>query len=408
MMSDSDLTQPETAILGGSSSQWDVLIIGAGPAGATAAYQLASRGHRVLLLDRQAFPRDKTCGDCLITDALDCLREAGLEAAVRAAGHAVARLSIWSASGIEFTISGDYVTLRRRDLDALVARRAVEAGAVFARGEAVHIEPIPDGPLRCTLADGSILQAHTALVATGSDVRLLDHAGLAATPNVRGFAMRGIVRSTLGLEHLVVSFDRSVSPGYGWIFPLGGGLFNIGCGIICGEDKPHGHHHNLHQAFRQFLQNFAPARVLLGRGQLIEPLKGACLRCGLGGATPAKGPLLVAGDALGTTLPFTGEGIGKAMQTGRAAALAIHEALRAGDPERLSDYPNWLESDLRPLYNAYHVAQRWFMHPWVNDLIARRTRRSRYLQTAFAGVMDESVRPTAIFSLGGLLRSLWD
>lgn len=393
--------QPNAAALPGAV--WDALVIGAGPAGAMAAIHLADHGHRVLLLEKYPFPRDKTCGDGLIADALSPLGEVGLDAVVRSAGRTLAGISIFSASGIEFTVPGDCVTLRRRDLDALLVQRAVEGGAAFAQGEALDLVLSERGLLQCELAGGKSLRCRVALVATGVDVRILERMGLATSPEVSGFAVRQYIRSDQALDHMVVSFDQAVTPGYGWIFPLGDGVFNVGCGVVAdnsGEKRL-----NLRQAYEHFLQHFKPARELIARGKAVSSLRGSRLRCGLGDAPAVHGRTLIAGDALGSTLPFTGEGIGKAMQTGRAAAMAMHEALAAGDPARLGQYQAWLERELRPLYQDYHCAQRWFVRSWVNDLVARRIHRSRYLQKAFAGLLNESVRPGAIFSLGGLVRS---
>jgi geranylgeranyl reductase family protein len=386
------------------AERWDVVVIGAGPAGSMAAIHLADRGHRVLLLDRQAFPRHKTCGDGLIADALDSLCEVGLEADVRLAGHRLESLSIFSSSAIEFSVPGDYVTLRRRELDALMARRAVRAGAAFARGEVVGLDLEPEGGVRCLLAGGAALRARFAVLATGADVRLLERARLASPPPISGFAMRCYVRSPFELDRLVVSFDRAIIPGYAWIFPLGGGLYNVGCGVVGANSAVP---RKLHDVFRWFTTHFELARALMEHGEMVMPLKGALLRCGLGGARPVHERLLVVGDALGATLPFTGEGIGKAMQTGRAAALALSEALATRKPARLAGFAQWVERDLRPLYANYRQAQRWFSRAWLNDLVARRVSRSPRLRDAFAGLVSESVKPASIFSVSAMLRSFW-
>src|SRR5438445_10440239 len=101
---------------------WDVLVIGAGPAGSIAALHLARRGHRVLLLDKEHFPRDKTCGDGLLPEAQAVLQRAGLLDRALELGQRLDILSMFSPSGIECQVPGKYLVLKRRLLDALVAR----------------------------------------------------------------------------------------------------------------------------------------------------------------------------------------------------------------------------------------------------------------------------------------------
>ena len=101
---------------------FDVLIVGAGPAGSTAALNLAAKGHRVLLLDREQFPREKVCGDGLISDSINCLQRSGLIESVRRLGHQLNAISTFSPSRVELRVKGDFITLKRRALVTLLAQ----------------------------------------------------------------------------------------------------------------------------------------------------------------------------------------------------------------------------------------------------------------------------------------------
>ena len=130
------------------------------------------------------------------------------------------------------------------------------------------------------------------------------------------------------------------------------------------------------------------------------------LRCGLSGTHPhGPGNVLVLGESIGATFPFTGEGIGKAMETGEIAAEVAHDALVSGDLNRLSKFPHRIEHELKPKFLGYRIAENWFSRPWLNDLVARRIRSSRFLQDLVAGIVNETVDPREIFSLRGILRS---
>ncbi|HET9948625.1 MAG TPA: hypothetical protein VFQ22_06870, partial [Longimicrobiales bacterium] len=105
------------------------------------------------------------------------------------------------------------------------------------------------------------------------------------------------------------------------------------------------------------------------------------------------------------TYPFTGEGIGKAMESGELAAAQLAAWLAGRDPSALDAYAERLESELRPRYHGYELAQRWLARPWLNDLVARRIRRGGWLAEAVRGVVAETVDPARVFSWRGILRS---
>ena len=139
---------------------------------------------------------------------------------------------------------------------------------------------------------------------------------------------------------------------------------------------------------------------------MISPLRGAMLRCGLIGTRPrGPGNVLVLGESIGATFPLTGEGIGKAMETGELAADITDEALISGDMRRLGEFPHRIERELKPKFLGYSIAENWFSRPWLNDFVARRIQRSTFLQELVAGIINETVDPREVFSLSGILRS---
>jgi flavin-dependent dehydrogenase len=107
----------------------EVLIVGAGPAGSTAALLLARGGMYVLLVDRYAFPRPKVCGDALIPDAIEVLKEIGLYATVEKKGHSITRCRVCAPNGDSMSLKGEFITIRRILFDDILCRAAVDAGA---------------------------------------------------------------------------------------------------------------------------------------------------------------------------------------------------------------------------------------------------------------------------------------
>lgn len=379
---------------------WDSVVIGAGPAGCAAAWHLANRGRRVLLIERARPPRDKTCGDGLISDSLRALGAMGLIDQVRRAGHAVDRVRIYSPARIVFDLPGDFLTLRRRELDTILLRAAIERGAELTIGAAAAVEQDAERAA-VSLSNGVCVAAEYVVVATGADVSLL-RKGAEGKPSA--VALRTYVHAPdAGIDSLVVSFDRSILPGYAWIFPVGDGYYNVGCGVFYRDDgvKPSV---NLRELLRVFLREFPPARRL-GVDELPH-LDGARLRCGLAGAAHVHDRRVVAvGEAIGTTFSFTGEGIGKAMETGALAAEHLAAALD-GDASALGRLRGRIERELAPRYLGYDVAQRWLAHAWLADLLARRVRRSSRLRERVTGILNETVDPRTVFSLRGLVPAL--
>jgi geranylgeranyl reductase family protein len=383
---------------------WDVAVVGAGPAGAAAALRAAARGYHVLLLDRDAFPREKVCGDGILPDALSALDRMGLGEAVRGLGRPWDTLQLWSPRRIAADIPGDFLTLPRSELDALLADGAAAAGAVFGHGDVVELDAGNPACTRLRLrGEPDPLEARLVICATGARLHRVRRAGLPTPPRKpQAVAVRRYVRSKTGPEALLVSYDRAVLPGYGWIFPLGEGLFNVGCGLFLGGRKT-----DLSRAFHRFADSIPAARELLAHGSFVSPLRGAPLRCGLGSPMDARPAprILVAGEALGTTLPFTGEGVGTALESGDLAGELAADALERDDLSVLLAYPRRLRGRLALRHRGYGRAQAWLSVPPLCDLLAWRAVRSPRFRTTAGRMLSALEDPRSVFSAGALARS---
>jgi flavin-dependent dehydrogenase len=312
---------------------------------------------------------------------------------------------VYSPSRICFDVPGEFLTLKRVHLDALIVKKAIESGAEFCQARVKGVEVRPDEALRISLDEAPVpLRSRIVFLATGANVEMPSRLGLVTEQRPSGVALRCYVRSSVSLDRLVISYDRSITPGYAWIFPLADGEFNIGCGVSYRNQSSS--RVNLREAFKSFMTSFPLAAEILRHAEAISPIRGAMLRCGLSGTRPlGPGNVLVLGESIGATFPFTGEGIGKAMETGEIAAEVAHDALTSGDLSRLSEFPTRIEHELKPKFLGYRIAENWFSRPFLNDFVARRIRSSRFLQELVAGIVNETVDPREVFSLRGILRS---
>lgn len=395
----------------------EVLVVGAGPAGSACARVLARAGVEVVLVDQHPQGRDKICGDGLIPDAHAALQRLGLLTQVMARAEAVAHVGCIGPRGSRIDVPGELAVLPRRELDELLCQAAQEAGARFI-APARFEKPLEDAQGRVSGALLSVqgalceIQADWVILATGAVPRALTAAGMCERHTPSGVALRGYVHapSMVGrIKAMEVVWSRAVRPGYGWIFPAPNATFNIGVGVTDSHSAVGGKgakkELNLRAIFDAFVEHYEPAAMLMREGQLVGELKGAPLRCTLEGARWSRPGLLVAGEAAGSTYSFTGEGIGKAMETGMLAADAVIAGRRAqaDDAQVRQTYEQSLRA-LKPKFDLYQRANKVNAMPWLADLLIWRAQRSPRLLQRMSGVLRETSNPGNLLSLKGFKR----
>jgi menaquinone-9 beta-reductase len=307
----------------------DVAVIGAGPAGSAAALVLARAGARVALVDKVAFPRDKACGDLVGPRGVQALEDLG----VRLAGaEPVGDMRVVGPSGRSVrlpcragrTYPGHGVALPRVVLDQGLRDAALDAGSVAYTARA-GTPLVDDGRLSgFELSCGTRLQADVVIGADGATSRVATAAGLVDARHVLwGFALRCYLDASVDLPTIVLWEETRWRgfPGYGWIFPGPGGRANLGVGVgVLGDRAAAGHAARSLGAFVDVLQRFG----LLDRAaRLPADRLGGWLKMGMVGTIPARGRVLLVGDAAGLVNPLQGEGISEALASGRAAAEAV-------------------------------------------------------------------------------------
>ncbi|MFP4513086.1 MAG: NAD(P)/FAD-dependent oxidoreductase [Acidimicrobiales bacterium] len=315
----------------------DAIVVGGGPAGTAAAIGLADRGLDVVVIDKAAFPRDKTCGDGLTTLALRELERLGLTPDRVESWTEVERAHLHSPRGHTVTLPlppgpGQFAAIARRvDLDAALIELATHRGVtvreqVGLRDASMHRHHVEV----CTDATPP-LHARWVIGADGIWSPLRRALGV-SEPRYRGewHAFRQYFSRTANDDaELHVWFEPDLLPGYAWSFPLGDGRANVGFGVLRGtrlDGKA------LARLWPDLLQRPAIRSVLGPRAVADGHHRAWPIPARITTTRLTAGRALFVGDAARVTDLFTGEGIGQALLSGRLAAEALAGGIDATDP----------------------------------------------------------------------------
>ena len=377
----------------------DVIVVGAGPGGSSAAYHLARAGLDVLLLEKSTFPREKVCGDGLTPRAVKQLVGMGIpldpvdgwfpNKGIRIIGGGVRIELDWPELS---SYPGFGLVRTRRGFDEIVARAAQRAGARLLEGVTVTGPVLDDGAQRIvgvtardTAAPGNgdggterTYRARLVVAADGNSSRLSLAMGLRKRDDrPLGVAIRTYYTSPRHDDDYLETWlelrdGNALLPGYGWIFGVGDGTSNVGLGLL--NTSTSFGHVDYRAMLRRWLATMPPEWGF-GEENQTGPVRGAALPMGFNRTPHYTSGLLLVGDAGGMVNPFNGEGISTAMESGEIAAQVIVQALarpdRASAELALRGYPQ----ALKDAYGGYYTLGRSFVgaigHPWFMKFATR-------------------------------------
>jgi menaquinone-9 beta-reductase len=367
--------------------QADVIVVGAGPGGSTAANYLAQAGVDVLLLEKTAFPREKVCGDGLTPRAVRSLVRLGIDLdepgwiknyglRIVGGGHRLELpwpdLSTYPSFGLVRT---------RYDFDDILARQAQKVGARLhertavtgpvldeATGRIVGVTARPVDDNGRKTGDEVTYEAPIVIAADGNSTRLSLAMGIAKRDNrPLGVAVRTYYTSPRTRDDWLESWlelwdgepgERSLLPGYGWIFGVGDGTVNVGLGIL---DTSRAFQHVDYKGLLRAWLDHTPPEWGLREQNRTSPIRGAALPMGFNRKPHYARGMLLVGDAGGMINPFNGEGIAYAMEAGEIAADVITQARSRttadGRERALRGYVSALDSR----YGGYYTLGRLFV-----------------------------------------------
>jgi geranylgeranyl reductase family protein len=309
--------------------EWDVAVIGAGPAGLAAASAAAAAGARTIVLERAEHPRYKTCGGGLIGAS----RAAAGRLIEIPARDEITSVTVTLRGGQEYTRSDGKPLLAmvvREEFDAALLKRALENGAQVRQRAQVRAVEQADGRATVRLLDGTEVTARAVVGADGSSGVTARHVGAEFDQVDLGLEQEiAVPEPVAGRWRGRVLLDWGKIPAsYGWVFPKGDRLT---VGVIAARGQG--------EATRAYLREFVGRLGLSGFAAVQD--SGHLTRCRSDSSPLRKGQVIVAGDAAGLLDPWTREGISFALRSG---ALAGRHAAK-GD---LDGYVTALNASVLP------------------------------------------------------------
>ena len=377
----------------------DVLVVGAGPAGAAAAAHLARSGAHVVLADAAVFPRDKTCGDGLTPRAVAALRLLGmgdlLDGRPQIEGL---ELHGWGAQQRVPWPSGRFPAcgsaMSRMEFDDALRRFALAQGAQMLSGvKAVGAETdggrvrsvtVQRGGERADVRVGQVIVADGVRSGLGKVLGRQWHRDTAYGVAARSYAPSGRADHPWMGSHLELRDPAGgLLPGYGWVFPLGDGRVNVGVGALATAKRP------ASMALKPILQHYA--RMVGTEWELTgDPTGIASALLPMGGAVSgiAGRNWLLIGDAAACVNPLNGEGIDYALETARFAADLLAESA-----DHTRAWPAILTSEYGTAFAAARRVAAMLTVPQSVPLLGRPGIRSARLMSLVVRVMGNLITP---------------
>lgn len=404
---------------------YDVVVIGGGPGGATTAAYLSKLGHSVLLLDKQKFPRDKTCGDAISGKSRGVLRDLGITDIVEAQPHSKVFGIIFSAPDgtvVDIPIPQDKgvdygYCCRREVYDNLLFSYVKGLKNVTTMEEFEMTDVIKEGnrvvAIKGTDKKTGKEMTFNGKVFVGADGALSMFARKLGYPESDPHHIcagaRGYYKGVKGLTtRIELHFVKEAIPGYFWIFPLEDGMANVGIGMLASDVAKH--KYNLKDLMLKIISDNPMFKDRFSEAEMVGNIKGWTLPLGSNHKKPYGEGFVLVGDAASLIDPFSGEGIGNAMTSGKIASATIHKALLANDfsEKMLAEYDKNLYALLGYELNNSYKMQKRGKQEWLINLVLRKATKNKELRDYIgSSLIDQHARQgfgSPLFYLSILLK----
>jgi geranylgeranyl reductase family protein len=390
------------------NNTYDIIIVGAGPAGSTAGLFASKQGLNVLLVDKESFPRDKICGDALSGKSVTVLRELNLlEKTQNLPGAHIQSIVFSSPSHSSFRLDLTKTSLknipkgfviRRKNFDAFLFNEAKKAvtttlenftvtDLIIEGGFVRGIKGIENNTNYEMYYYGNLVfgaDGYKSIVARKCN--LYDH-----DPKHWVVALRCYYRNVTDLtDQIELHYVDQVIPGYFWIFPLEDGYANVGIGML------HDYIKRQHVELKKSLEDTIASEYFRNRFKNAEPMEkpiGWNLPVGSKRRKSYGNGFLLLGDAAGLIDPFTGEGIGNAMYSAKFAVQTAVGAVNKNDfsQEFLSNYEDQLWDAIGDELRVSSKLQKIGRSRFLLNLVINKAAKSKEVSNLIAGMLANEI-----------------
>ncbi|MBX2812882.1 MAG: geranylgeranyl reductase family protein [Myxococcales bacterium] len=375
----------------------DAIVVGAGPAGASAAAILGKANRRVLLIDRGQFPRAKTCGDGLTHKCLSHLQELGaLDTFLSHVEVEIFGYSLFFSNGMEVTMRNcaderqpfAYI-MPRYIFDNILVENALRYSSLSFLPKTRVSHLIYEDSQVVGVQAHSNNETHTfraplIIDAAGANSPLAVQAGEGnRDPYKCAIALRGYFENVQHLSNTIeLYFDPIILPGYFWIFPTSSSTANVGCGTFQHIIQQRGL--NLRSVLNEFMKTHAVARTKMANAKPVGELVGGKIPLPIDKNSNVRDGLLLVGDSAAFVDPLTAEGISFSMHSGIEAAKTAIKALDQNDisASGLHAFDSWRKAEYTSRFSKSIFFQESLPEGYLQNLIHARLEESGSTQKA--------------------------
>ncbi len=385
----------------------DILIIGAGPAGASAALFLAKKGIHSVIVEKEKFPRDKICGDALSGKTVEVLNKLDKSLVDEISNY---EKFLGSYGVTFFAPNQDFLRVpfqtkkEKQNAPGFISKRIdFDNWLVEKVKSKEEIELLEKTEIRdyrkednCIIAeskDGKRFKTKIVIACDGAYSTFTKNiAGLKTEPAHNCFGLRAYYKNVKGLDaenFIELHFLKEFLPGYFWIFPLPNGDANVGIGMRA--DKMSEKKINLKKSFESILENNPVMRERFSTAEKIDDIKQYGLPLGSKRRKLSGDNYMLCGDAAMLIDPFTGEGIGNAMFSGMYAALQAEKCLQQNNftSSIMEQYDNDLYKRLWSELLLSYRMQQLVNFPWLFNMVVRNANSNKLLSETISCMFED-------------------
>ena len=407
-----------------SENEFDVIIVGAGPGGSSAALYLTKAGKKVLLLDKATFPRDKICGDALSGKTIGILRELGLEEQIKKTKHGMVNgITLSSPKGevmkLPFSKEGRQVrvqgyVVRRHDADFVFFSAAKKAATKTIEGFTVTDIILEDSFVKGVKGKGSDgkemeFRAPVTIGADGAYSVVARRLAIVKHPDEHMCAAtRAYFDNVEGLNDTIeIHFIKDLMPGYFWVFPIDGKNANVGLGMVVKDLKKKGY--NLQEKTLEVIKNHPMFKERFKDSKLVGNVMSWQLPFGSKHQQLHGNGYVLIGDAAALVDPFSGEGVGNALLSGKIAADVISRGIdnKNVSAEVLAEYKDKLwatvDHELQTSYNMQKMGRNQF----ILNLVIHKAATKPKVRDAIVGMLENDEAKKDLVTPLGLLKLMF-